>query len=35
MALRNHKRAMTRIFILLVVMSLMCVGVWSCAKFRA
>ncbi len=33
MALKQHKKAITRIFILMVVMTLLCVGVFSCTTY--
>lgn len=33
MALKQHKKAITRIFILMVVMTLLCVGVFSCCTY--
>lgn len=33
MALKNHKKTITRIFILLVVMTLICMGVFACTNY--
>ena len=33
MALKNHKKTITRIFILLVVMTLICMGVFACTTY--
>ena len=33
MALKQHKKAITRIYILMVVMTLLCVGVFSCTTY--